>query len=95
MVLQSNALNQAGHASTILVPGTSQLSLGDGADLSPLRVRVASDKASGLRQPTELLIDQVRAVSNRRPLRRLGTVSEETLARVEQALRWLIGVSSV
>ena len=92
LVLQSDALNRAGHASTIVVPGTSQLaSLGD-EDLFPLRVRLVADSVNGLRQTTDLLIDQVRAISNQRLLKRLGAVDLPTLARTEQALRWLTGV---
>lgn len=91
LVLQTDALNRAGHASTIVVPGTSQTAAAQEDDLFPLRVRVPADAATGLRQRTDLLIDQVRAISNRRLLRRLGAVDTPTLARTEQALRWLTG----
>lgn len=95
LVLQTDALNRAGHGSTIVIPGTSQLGIagseGESDDLFPLRVRLLSGGGTGLRLNTDLLIDQVRAVSNRRLLRRLGAVDAPSLARVEQALRWLIG----
>jgi mRNA-degrading endonuclease toxin of MazEF toxin-antitoxin module len=52
-------------------------------------VRLGADSSTGLRQTTDLLIDQVRAVSNRRLLKRLGVADAEVLVRVEQALRWL------
>lgn len=91
LVLQTNALNHAGHASTIVIPGTSQAGPADDDDLFPLRVRLPAGAATGLRQTTDLLIDQVRAVSNRRLLRRLGAVDATALARAEQALRWLTG----
>lgn len=91
LVLQTDALNRAGHASTIVVPGTSQTAVAQEDDLFPLRVRVPADAGTGLRQRTDLLIDQVRAISNRRLLRRLGAVDPPTLARAEQALRWLTG----
>ena len=97
LVLQSDALNRAGHGSTIVIPGTSQLAVvvggggGDGDAYFPLRVRLAASGGTGLRLATDLLIDQVRAVSNRRLLKRLGVVDAPLLARVEQALRWLTG----
>lgn len=91
LVLQTDALNRAGHASTIVIPGTSQLGSVEDDELFPLRVRLRVGADTGLRQDTDLLIDQVRAVSNRRLLRRLGAADAPTLARVEQALRWLIG----
>lgn len=91
LVLQTDALNRAGHASTIVIPGTSQLAAKQGDDLFPLRVPLPADAGTGLREPTDLLIDQVRAISNRRLLRRLGVADAPTLARVEEALRWLTG----
>lgn len=90
-VLQSDSLNHAGHASTIVIPVTSQLAATPGEDLFPLRVRLHADAGTGLREPTDLLIDQGRAISNRRLLRRLGVADAPTLARVEEALRWLTG----
>ena len=94
LVLQADALNQAGHASTIVVPGTSRLAATDGEDFFPLRVRLSANAENGLRQNTDLLIDQVRAVSNRRLLGRLGSIDTTLLARAEQALRWLTGSAS-
>jgi mRNA interferase MazF len=90
LVLQTDALNRAGHASTIVIPGTSQANV-TYDDLFPLRVRLPANAGNGLRHTTDLLIDQVRAVSNRRLLKRLGTADAQTLARTEQALRLLIG----
>jgi mRNA interferase MazF len=89
LVLQTDALNQAGHASTIVIPGTSQADPGYD-DLFPLRVRLPPNAGNGLRHTTDLLVDQVRAISNRRLMKRLGAVDATSLARVEQALRLLI-----
>lgn len=94
LVLQTDALNRAGHGSTIVIPGTSQLAsggVGDLDDLFPLRVRLPTEGGTGLRLTTDLLVDQVRAISNRRLLKRLGSVDAQLLTRVEQALRWLTG----
>ena len=91
LVLQTDALNRAGDASTIVIPGTSQTAkLGDD-DLFPLRVRLSANAANGLRITTDLLVDQVRAVSNRRLLKRLGEVDAAAMTRAEHALRWLTG----
>lgn len=91
LVIQTDALNQSGHGSTIVIPGTSQTGVKDESELFPLRVRLTADASTGLRQTTDLLIDQVRAVSNRRLLSRLGAVDPAALTRAEQALRWLTG----
>lgn len=82
LVVQAQALLDAGHPSTLIIPLTT--SLVSGAE--PLRVRVP---ASGrLRHHSDLLIDQLRAIDNRRlvqgPLVRLP---EPLMQRVAEAIR--------
>jgi mRNA interferase MazF len=81
LVVQSQALLEAGHPSTIIIPLTTTLV----DDAEPLRVRVSP--SSRLRQASDLLIDQVRAIDHRRflqgPLTRLP---EAEMARVGRAL---------
>jgi mRNA interferase MazF len=82
LIVQSQALLDAEHPSTLIIPLTTNLI----EDAEPLRVRVsASDQ---LRQESDLLIDQLRAIDNRRliegPLTRL---SDSLLAQVEGAIR--------
>ena len=90
LVMQSDALNSVGHGTTIVVPGTSRLAPGDGGDLFPLRVRLGAGSRTGLRVDTDLLIDQVRAVSNQRLLKRLGVVSNDEIERAQAALGLLM-----
>lgn len=73
LIVQARALLDANHPSTLIVPLTSHLV----DDAEPLRIRV---QASGrLRGDSDLLIDQVRAIDNRRlvdgPPTRLSGVS--------------------
>ena len=60
LIVQSQALLDAGHPSTLVVPLTTTLV----EDAEPLRVRVPV--AGRLRQESDLLIDQLRAIDNRR-----------------------------
>ena len=82
LILQAQALIDAGHPSTLVVPLTTNLI----DDAEPLRVRVPLQ--SSLRRDSDLLIDQIRAIDNRRlvegPLSRLD---EATMARVAAAIR--------
>jgi mRNA interferase MazF len=87
LVIQTDALNNAGHPTTIVVPGTSQVNALPPGDHFPLRVRI--QKTADLKYDTDLLIDQVRAISNARFMFRFCTVSSNTLKRVEEALRLL------
>ena len=82
LIVQAQALLDAGHPSTLVVPLTTRLV--DGA--APLRVRVPA--TSHLRRASDLLIDQLRSIDNRRlvkgPMVRLpGAVQEQ----VDEALR--------
>jgi mRNA interferase MazF len=60
LIVQSQALLDAGHPSTLVVPLTTTLV----EDAEPLRVRVPA--GGRLRQQSDLLIDQLRAIDNRR-----------------------------
>jgi mRNA interferase MazF len=69
LIVQAQALLDAEHPSTLVVPLTTQLV----DDAEPLRMRV---RASGsLKKDSDALIDQMRAIDNRRlvhgPLSRL------------------------
>jgi mRNA interferase MazF len=82
LIVQSQALIEAGHPSTLIIPLTTTLT----EDAEPLRVRVP---ASGrLRRGADLLIDQLRAIDNRRLIRGpLAHISAVLLGRIEQAIR--------
>ncbi len=81
LIVQAQALIDAGHPSTLIVPLTTNLI----EDAEPLRVRVPAQ--GSLRRDSDLLIDQVRAIDNQRlvqgPLVRLD---EELMTTVAQAL---------
>jgi mRNA interferase MazF len=89
LVIQTDALNKAGHPTTIVIPGTSQVDALPPGDNFPLRVRI--QKTVDLKHDTDLLIDQIRAISNARFMFRCCTVSSNLLKRVEDALRLLTG----
>ena len=81
LVVQARALLRAGHPSTLVVPLTTNLV--DGAE--PLRVRVPA--AGRLRRTSDLLIDQLRSIDNRRLVRGpLARLSPALMVRVEQTI---------
>src|SRR6266508_6903396 len=85
LIVQAQALLEAGHPSTLIIPLTTNLV----ADAEPLRVRVP---ASGrLRHSSDLLIDQLRAIDNRRlvqgPLARLsGSLMQKVVEAIREVL---------
>ena len=87
LIVQSQALLDANHPSTLIVPLTTNLV----DDAEPLRIRLP---ASGrLRRNSDLLVDQLRAIDNRRliegPLTRLP---RPLMARVDEAVREVLGL---
>ena len=82
LIVQSQALLDAEHPATLIVPLTTRLV----DDAEPLRIRL---KAQGrLKQDSDLLLDQLRAIDNKRlvdgPLLQCST---EFMARVDNALK--------
>ncbi len=83
VVIQSDLLNQAGHPSTWIVPCTTR-QVGDNL----LRVVLPAGSA-GNRQDCEIMIDQSRAIDNRRIKRLLGPLPSSLLREVKEKLRLL------
>lgn len=89
LVIQTDLLNNSGHPTTIVVVGTCQVR----RDKDYFPLRVALPQQPGLALETDLLIDQVRAISNRRFLgdQPLTTLNTAQLKRIEDALKMLMG----
>jgi len=86
LILQNQALLDAQHPSTLIVPLTTNLI----DDAEPLRLRIAAQ--GRMEQDSDLLVDQLRAIDNKRliegPLVRLG---DDLLKRVFQAVAEVLG----
>ena len=87
LIVQSQALLNAGHPSTLVIPLTTKLV--DAAE--PLRIRIPA--AGRLPRPSDLLMDQMRAIDNDRlvkgPLLRLSNVQ---MKQIGSAFLELIGI---
>ena len=87
LIMQSQALLDAEHPSTYVIPLTTKLV----DDAEPLRIRVSA--AGRLLHDSDLLMDQLRAIDNRRlvrgPLLRLPA---SAMKRVGLALMEVIGM---
>ena len=91
LIIQTNILNSAGHATTIVIPGTTNVYRDAQGDGYPLRVSVG--KLGTMKQETDLLVDQIRTISNQRLMgdKPLAELSRAHMTRVEDALRMLTG----
>ena len=83
LVIQTDLLNETGHPSTWVLPCTARLS-GESLLRVPLPRGIA-----GNRQECEVMIDQSRAIDNRRFVRALRGVPRALLREVEDKLRRL------
>ena len=83
LVVQTDLLNEAGHPSTWVLPCTTRLT---GENL--LRV-VLPRSIAGNREECEVMVDQSRAIDNRRLVRALKPLPKSILAEVVEKLRRL------
>ena len=87
LIVQSQALLDADHPSTFVIPLTTKLV----DDAEPLRIRVSS--AGRLTRDSDLLMDQLRAIDNRRLVRGpLLRLPPSAMKRAGRALLELIGM---
>lgn len=85
VVIQTNLLNQLAHPSTLILPISSQLT----PEENILRVRLSKGK-SGLEKDSEILIDQIRALDNRRFLEKLGALEAKEIAELRSKLKAIL-----
>lgn len=86
LVIQSDALNDAPHASTTVLPCTTRFTGGN-------LLRVSLPKGiAGNRQECEIMVDQCRAIDNRRFVRMLKPLPRTILRETEEKLRSLTGL---
>jgi mRNA interferase MazF len=77
VVLQTNLLNEI-HPSTIVCPITSNVQ----PQIEILRVHLKKQ----LDQPSDILVDQVRAIDNKRLIQKLGKLNQEQIRKLKQNL---------
>lgn len=80
VVVQTDALNRH-HPSTIVCPLTTRV-----ADFAnPLRVAVPKG-VSGLGRPSDILVDQIKAIDNRRLRRKIGPLPDPYIGELRNKL---------
>ena len=84
VIVQTDLLNGF-HPSTIVCPISSQVQ----ADSKILRVHLKS-KEAGLDHESDILVDQLRAIDNKRLIRRLGRLSPKTGQRLHENILTLL-----
>ena len=79
LIVQTDLLNRVPHPSTIICPITTNVE--NDADI--LRVHLKKGMANML-ENCDIMIDQIRAIDNKRLLRKIGTLSNEFVVKVKK-----------
>lgn len=84
VIVQSNLFNQT-HGSVVVCPISSEVT-----GLSLFRVPIPASQGSGLREDSEVMVDNISAVRRERVRQRIGELSRAQMASTDRALRlWL------
>ncbi|MBP9067941.1 MAG: type II toxin-antitoxin system PemK/MazF family toxin [Bacteroidia bacterium] len=84
VIIQTNLLNDY-HPSTLVCPITSKVN----RDIELLRVHL---KKGQLDKPSDILVDQIRAIDNRRFKKRLGTLTKEQIQTIKTNVRIVLDI---
>ena len=79
VVVQTDLLNEE-HLSTIICPITTNVK----PDIELLRVHLKKEQ---LHKPSDILVDQVRAIDNRRLIKKIGQLSKEQKEKLKENLK--------
>lgn len=79
LVIQTNLLNKLPHPSTIVCPITTNVK----KDSEILRVHLKKETAN-LHQACDIMIDQIRAIDNKRLTNRVGALPDELIEKVKE-----------
>jgi mRNA interferase MazF len=85
IVLQTNLLNKIPHPSTIICPITTLVE----KDAEILRVHLKKG-VSKLHEDCDIMIDQIRAIDNKRLIKKLGIVTPEIIEKIKENMAILL-----
>ena len=86
IVVQTDLLNKE-HPSTVICPITTNVK----PDSEILRVHLKKSKF-GLKEDCDIMIDQVRAIDNKRLVKKVGEVDSDTADKVRNNLRVVLDI---
>jgi mRNA interferase MazF len=79
VIIQTNLLNDI-HPSTLICPITSKVN----KDVQLLRVHL---KKMQLEKPSDILVEQIRAIDNKRLIKKLGALTKEQINTLKSNIR--------
>ena len=89
LVLQTNLLNKIPHPSTIVCPVTTNVK----RNVDILRVHINKGIAN-LHQDCDIMIDQIRAIDNKRLVKRVGTLPKGISNQVKENIQVVLDLEN-
>lgn len=84
VIIQTDLLNET-HPSTIICPITSKVN----PEILLLRVHL---KKSQLDKPSDILVDQIRAIDNKRLVKKLGKLTKEQIQTLKTNIKIVLDI---
>ena len=88
LVVQTNLLNRIPHPSTIICPLTTNIQ----KESEILRIHIKKG-TTNLNQNCDIMIDQVRAIDNKRLIKKLGELPESLSIKVKESLAIILDLN--
>ena len=85
LIIQNNTIIDGGHNSTLICPLTSKIR----ENTRVLRIRIDASVTDVLKD-SDIMIDQIRSIDNRRLVRKIGYLNDATISRVKQSLLYVL-----
>ena len=82
VIVQTNLINTV-HPSTIVCPITTQVQ----PSSNILRVYLSPNKTNGLEKKSDIMVDQVRAIDNKRLIKKLGAIDSKSAFDLKENLK--------
>ena len=87
LIVQTNLLNKTSHPSTIICPVTTNVK----TDADILRVHLKKGMAN-LMSDCDIMIDQIRAIDNKRLIRKLGSLPHNLSELVKENIQIMLDI---
>jgi mRNA interferase MazF len=79
VIVQTNLLNEE-HLSTLVCPVTTNVNI----EIELLRVHL---KKGQIDKPSDILVDQIRAIDNRRLIKKVGSLTKDQAAKLKENIK--------
>ena len=85
LIVQTNLLNKIKHPSTVVCPLTTNVQI----DADILRIHLKKGMAN-LQENCDIMIDQIRAIDNKRLIKKVGAIPFDLIEKIKENLSIII-----